>query len=86
MTPPTSGDTDHQIPQAEVLQVVNHHRKGVEVVDWDVEESLQLLSVQVHCEDALNSGGGQKIGDQLCGNRHSRLILAVLAGIAKRTE
>ena len=39
--------------------------------------------MQVHRQHTLNSGGGEEIGDQLCGDRHPRLILAVLPGVAE---
>ena len=40
--------------------------------------------MQVHREHTLNASGGKEIGDQLCGDRHPRLILAVLSGITEK--
>ena len=62
------------------------HRKGVEVIDGNVEKSLQLLGVQIHGQHALNSGGRQKVGHQLRGDGHAWLILAVLACIAEKRD
>ena len=41
------------------------HRHGDEVVRRNVEEALDLASMQVHGQDAVGAGLGDKIGDQL---------------------
>ena len=64
-------------------QVVHHHRHGVDVVDRDVEEALDLAGVQVHGQDAMDARGGQQIGDQAGGDGGARPGLAVLAGVAE---
>ncbi len=53
------------------------------MIDGDVEKAGDLLGVEIHAEDAADAGGGEQIGDQLGGDRHPRLILAILPGVAK---
>jgi hypothetical protein len=52
------------------------------VVDRDVEEPLNLLSVQIHRKNPVNPGCHQQIGNQLGSDRNARLILAILAAIS----
>ena len=63
-----------------------HHRKGIKMVDGNVEEPLQLLSMQIHRQHSLDPCGRQKICHELGGDRNTRLVLAVLAGIAEKWD
>ena len=38
-------------------EVADEDRFGVEMIDWDIEESLDLRGVEVHGEDAVDAGG-----------------------------
>ena len=64
------------------LNVVADHRPGVQVIDRNIEKALNLGGVQVEGQHAVGAGGGQQVGDELGGDRHAALVLAVLAGIA----
>lgn len=35
---------------------------GVEVVDWDVEEALDLRGVEVHCDNVVATSGLEHVG------------------------
>ena len=52
------------------------------MVDRDVEERLNLRLVQVHREHPVGAGRGDHVGDQLGRDRHARLVLAILPGVA----
>ena len=52
------------------------------MVDGNVEETLDLRGVQIHAQHALGAGGDDEVGDQLRGDRHAPLVLAVLARVA----
>jgi hypothetical protein len=65
-----------------VLEVADQHRRGEEVIDRDVEETLDLRSVQVHGQDPVRPGGGDQVGDELRGDRNARLVLPVLTRVA----
>jgi hypothetical protein len=54
------------------------------MINWDIEEPLDLRSVQVHCEDAVDSGGGEKVGHQFRGDWNAWLIFPVLPCISKK--
>ena len=55
----------------------------VEVIDRDIEEALNLRGVEIHGQDAVDSGRGQKVCDEFRGDGHTRLVLSVLTGVAK---
>jgi len=65
-----------------LAQVAQEHRRGVDVVDGDVEEALDLVGVQVHGEHARDTHRLQQVGHDLGRDRHARLVLAVLPGVA----
>ena len=54
-----------------------------EVVDGNVEEALNLSRVQVHREDSVSTGGGDKVCNELCGNGVAALGLAILTRVAE---
>ena len=83
-TPPTSGLTTTQVAVVLALQVGQQHRAGVDVVDRDVEEALDLVGVQVHRQHALDADRLQQVGHHLGADRHARAArAAVLAGVAE---
>ena len=81
-TPPASGETTTGSDRSALREVVDHDRRREEVVDGDVEEALDLPGVEVEREDALRARGGDQVGHELGRDRHARLHLAVLAGVA----
>ena len=56
---------------------------GVQVVDRDVEESLDLGGVEVHCDDVVTSSGLEHVGHQAGGDGGTRLVLLVLARVGE---
>lgn len=66
-----------------LAEVADEGRFRVEVVDWDVEETLDLWGVEVHGEDASDPGGGEEIGDEFSGDGDARLVFTVLPGVAE---
>ena len=56
------------------------------MIDRNIEKALHLLRVQIHRQHAIHAGGGEKIGDQLGGDRHPRLVFAILPGVAKERD
>lgn len=48
-----------------------------ELIDWDVEEALDLRGVQVHAEHPIGAGGLQEVGHQTRPDADARLILLV---------
>lgn len=77
------GAGEHHILDVQVLADVRHEQGGaVEVVEGDVEESLDLVGMEVHADDAVDTSRGNHIGNQLGCDRHMGLILAILASKA----
>lgn len=52
------------------------------MVDGDIEEALNLRHMKIHAEHTVGSGNGDQIGDQLGGDRITRLCFSILTGIA----
>ena len=74
---------DNQVFKFERLDIGDEDRRSVEVVYGDVEEALDLVGVEVHCDHAVDSGGCQKVSDEFGGDWHTRFVFAVLAGPAE---
>ena len=49
------------------------------MIDGDVEETLDLVGVEVHGDEAVDACRAQEVGDELGADAHARLVLAVLA-------
>src|SRR4051812_29524247 len=58
----------------------NRHR--VQVIDRNVEESLQLMLMEIDAEHSIRSGRGDHVRHELCANRNAWLVLSVLARVA----
>ena len=52
--------------------VAEQHRRGVDVVDRDVEEALDLIGVHVDGQHAVDAGRRDQVGDELGRDRHAR--------------
>ncbi len=73
------GRGDREVLDAEALDVGDEDAAGVEGVDGNVEESLNLVGVQVHRHDAVHARRLEHVGDQLGADRHAGTVFAVLA-------
>ena len=52
------------------------------MIHRNIEKSLNLLAVQIHRENSIGAGGDEQIRHEFGGDRHARLVLAVLPGVA----
>ena len=41
-----------------LAEVADEHGLRIEVIDWDIEKSLDLWGMEVHGENPIDSGGG----------------------------
>src|SRR5699024_3212546 len=64
-------------------QVVGQDVQGGQMIDGNVEETLDLTGVQVDGYDPVDAGSFQQVGNQLGGNRFAGLDLLVLPGVAE---
>src|SRR5690606_6780797 len=86
MSASSSGGADHDqvVGAARAPDVGPQQRRGIDVVDGDVEEALALVGVQLDRQQAVGAGGGEHAGGQLGRDRHPRgAHPAVLAGVAE---
>ena len=51
------------------------------MIHGNVEETLDLLCMQIHCQHTARARGYEQIRDELRRDGHARLILAILAGV-----
>src|SRR5207237_3369925 len=66
----------------QAADVLVDDRGGVQVIDGNVEEALDLSGVQVEGQHAVGAGDGEQVGDELGGDWHAADVFAVLAGVA----
>jgi len=59
---------------------------SVEVVDGDIEEALDLRSVEIHSDDMVAAGGLKHVSHQTSSDGGARFVLLVLAGVGKVWE
>src|SRR5207248_612446 len=60
---------DDRVAQVQLVEVLEQHRGGEEVVGRDAEEAVDLRLVEVHGQDAVRAGGHEEVGDQAAGDR-----------------
>ena len=72
---------DDDVLQLLLSVVRHHHRRGIQVIDRNVEKPLQLVLVKIDAEDAIGARGLDHVGQQLCSNGDARLVLSILARI-----
>ena len=72
----------HQVGKLLGQEVVGQDGQRGQFVHRNVEESLDLAGVQVHCKHPVGAGGGQKVGHQPRGYGNPRLVLFISAAIA----
>ena len=77
------GRDDDEVLVHLVFKVAVKERAAEKVIDGDIEKALDLRGVEVHREDAVGAGGGEKVGNELCRDGIARAGLAVLTGIAE---
>lgn len=56
---------------------------GIQVIDGDVEESLDLGGMEIHGNNVVGTSNGEHVGDQLGSDGGARLVLLVLASIGE---
>lgn len=56
---------------------------AIEVVHRDVEKPLNLSGMEIHRDHPVDTGRGEQIRNQLGGDGHAGLVLAVLPGVSE---
>ena len=54
------------------------------MINRNVEKTLHLLGMQIHCQNTMNTGRDQKIRDQLGRYRHTRFVFSILARVPEK--
>ena len=69
--------------QALLLEMLVQHRCGVEVINWNIKEALDLCRVQIHCEDSVCTGASDNVGGEFGRDRHAAFVFAVLPSVSE---
>ena len=78
------GRNDHGVVEFVVVQnVARDDRRGIEVIRWNIEKSLDLGGMQIKRDDAVDPGLRDQIGDQLGRNGRAAGGATILPGIAE---
>ena len=56
------------------------------MIHRDVEKPLNLLRMQIHREDAIDTRRHEQICDELGRDGHTRLVFAILPGITVKRQ
>jgi hypothetical protein len=56
------------------------------MIDWDIEESLNLGCVEIESDNTIDPSGGEKISHKLSTDRHARLVLAILTSVSEERD
>ena len=77
-------DHDQVIHAVVTPDICQQHRRGVHVIDRNIEKTLYLVGVQIHRQQPVDACGANHAGSQLGGDRHARRTGAtILPGIAE---
>lgn len=66
-----------------VFDVECKNRGSIEVIDWNIEEVLNLCGVQIKCQYVINFGFGDYICNQFGGDWCVCFGVVILMGIVK---
>ena len=56
------GRDGDEVVELEAGEIAVDDRRGVEMIDRDIEETLNLLGVEIHREDTIRARGDDQIG------------------------
>ncbi|KPW07245.1 Uncharacterized protein ALO91_03019 [Pseudomonas syringae pv. aceris] len=75
---------DHQVFEALIFDVIHQNGGAVDVIYRNVEEALNLVSMQINREHTVDPHYGQHISDNFCADGNTcGARTAILAGITK---
>ena len=69
---------DDEIGKIEFLYIRDEDGRTVEMVDGNVEETLFLISVQIHCDESVNACDAEHICDEFGADSDTRFVFSVL--------
>lgn len=62
----------------QTLNIWQQDVAGIEVVDRHIEESLDLVGMQIHGDETVDTGYAEQVSYELGTDAHTGLVLAVL--------
>ena len=77
------GADEDAVGELEAAEPFAEDGAGIEMIDGDVEESLDLSGVEIDADDAVGPGAFEEAGDEFCGDGGSAGVLLVLTGVSK---
>ena len=77
------GGNDAEVVPVEAADIGEENGGCEKVVNGNFKETLDLVGVKVHGDEAVDAGCGEQVGHQLGTDGGSRLVLPVLARVAE---
>ena len=72
------GRHDHQVLVFLLPGIAEQHGRRIHVVDRNIEETLNLIRMQINGQHAIDTGAGNHVGDQLRRDRHAHRARATI--------
>ena len=76
-------DEMEQLRDRKISEVLDQDRSRVEMIEWNIEEPLDLRRMQIHSQHTIGSCRRDQVSDQLRRDRDPRLVLPVLPRISE---
>ena len=70
--------SNYHILEVQALQVWQDNARSIEVIYWNIEEALNLVCMEVHGDEAVDSGNAKQVGNQFSTDADTWLVLTVL--------
>ena len=70
---------NHEIIEVQTLEVGDDHARCIEMIDGYIEESLNLVGMEIHGDDTVHTSHAQQVGHQFGTDAHTGLVLTVLS-------
>ncbi len=80
---PDIGRSDREVRDLLSLKMSDKYSGRVEVVERNIEKSLDLRRVQVHCDDTVGTCRGKQVRHKLGTDRDPWLVFPILSCVAK---
>ena len=71
--------SNYHILETQALQVRQDDTRCIEVIYWNIEEALNLIGMEVHGDEAVDTCYAEQVGNQFCTDADTWFVLTVLA-------
>ncbi len=76
------GRNHRQVRDLQLLEILDQHRSGKEMIHRNIEKALDLAGMQIHGQNPVGAGSSKQIRHQLGTDRNPGLVFSILPRIA----